>query len=356
MKLYLDLPGGSYDILIEEGILTRASEHLSLDRKVAIITDDGVPSRYAEAVATCCKHPTVITLPQGEASKSLDSFTDIQQLLLTGGFTRSDAIVAVGGGVCGDLAGFCAATYMRGIDFYNIPTTLLSQVDSSVGGKTAVNFAGYKNMIGSFYQPKKVLIDPAVLSTLPPRQLACGMAEVIKMAITRDAALFEKLEQTAPYTDLSQVIYSALAIKAAVVAADEKEGGLRKVLNFGHTAGHAIEHLYGFDGAAEGEDLLYHGECVAIGMLPLTAPAIRQRLQTVLTKYNLPLLPPAWKNGFSDGMAEVLTEAILHDKKAGEGAVSFVLCDGIGTHRFEKLDQASILQLMNSWTEQAAHQ
>ncbi len=351
MKLHVDLGNNAYDIHIERGLLSRAGELLALSRRVAIITDTGVPAAYAKAVAAQCRRPLIITVPEGESGKSLDSFTSIQKQLLDAHFTRSDAIVAVGGGVCGDLAGFCAATYMRGIDFYNIPTTLLSQVDSSVGGKTAVNLAGYKNMIGSFYQPKAVLIDPDVLSTLPPRQLACGMAEVIKMAATRDAALFASLEEGEPYHNIEEIIHRALSVKAAVVAADEREADLRKVLNFGHTIGHAIEHLYG-EKESDPALHLYHGECVSVGMLPLCEGETKARVAALLKKYALPTLPPPWQNGVPAGMADTLTSAVLHDKKATGDSVSFVFCPRIGEFRFEKRGEAQISAMIADWLSQ----
>ena len=166
MVIPVKLPLGSYDITIERGVLKKAGQLLNLERKVLIVTDSGVPEEYSKAVAAQCKTPYIATVPEGEESKSLEIFEKLCAAMLEHGFTRSDCVVAVGGGVCGDLAGFAAASYMRGIDFYNIPTTVLSQVDSSVGGKTAVYFGGVKNIIGAFYQPKAVLIDPETLKTL----------------------------------------------------------------------------------------------------------------------------------------------------------------------------------------------
>ena len=191
MTLTMDLGNKSYDIIIERGALSRIGEILPLNRRVLIVTDAGVPAEYSDAVASACTSSIKVTLEPGEGSKSFECLQMLLEKMLTGGFTRTDAVVAVGGGVCGDLAGFAAACFMRGIDFYNVPTTLLSQVDSSIGGKTAVNLAGYKNCVGAFYQPKRVVIDPCVLKTLPPRHLACGLAEAIKMAATCDKELFE---------------------------------------------------------------------------------------------------------------------------------------------------------------------
>ncbi len=310
---------GSYDIVIERGAIHRLSEYMKLDRRVLIVTDDGVPSSYARAVADACRTPTVVTLPQGEPTKSLSSFELLCRRMLDGGFTRTDAVVAVGGGVCGDLAGFAAASFMRGIDFYNIPTTLLSQVDSSVGGKTAVDLGSIKNCIGAFYQPKAVVIDPDVLATLPPRQLASGLAEVIKMAATCDAELFYDLENGLADTDIVDVISRALDIKQRVVEADEKESGLRRVLNFGHTIGHGIESTTG----------LFHGECVALGMLPMCSGEVMARLISLYKMYGLPT--------DTDCDPEAVAEAVTHDKKLDGATLSTVYVESIGQFELRKL-------------------
>ena len=179
MVLRLSLGENSYDIIIERGCLKKAGEYLNLDRKVLIVTDDGVPSQYAQAVASFCKYPHIVTLPQGEQTKNFNSYIHLCKEMLENNFTRTDCVVAVGGGVVGDLAGFAASAFMRGIDFYNVPTTVLSQVDSSIGGKVAVNLDGIKNCVGAFYPPRAVVIDPDVLSSLPDRQIAAGLAEAL---------------------------------------------------------------------------------------------------------------------------------------------------------------------------------
>ena len=202
MIVKVNLPINAYEIKIERGILNKADEELNLNRKVMIVTDDGVPSKYAELLKTKCRDAFVFVLKQGEESKNLDNFAAIEKALLENNFSRKDCVVALGGGVVGDLSGFAASCFMRGIDFYNIPTTVLSQVDSSVGGKTAVDFNGVKNIVGTFYQPKKVLIDPDVLNTLSDRQKANGLVEAIKMAATFDEALFEIFEKAEKFEDL----------------------------------------------------------------------------------------------------------------------------------------------------------
>jgi 3-dehydroquinate synthase len=307
---------GSYGITVERGALARAHELFDLDRRVLILSDDGVPAAYVQALAAQCTTPTVLILPQGEASKSFSSFEKVLLTMLEAGFTRTDALLAVGGGVCGDLGGFAASAFMRGIDFYNVPTTLLSQVDSSVGGKTAIDLGGIKNCVGAFYPPKGVLIDPDVLLTLPARQMACGMAEVIKMAATSDGALFSDLERG--LSDMTEIISRALDIKIAVVEADEHEGGLRRVLNFGHTVGHGIE------AATE----LLHGECVALGMLPMCADGVRERLLSLYTRYGLPTA--------MQGDGARVAEAILHDKKLAGKMLCTVFVPAVGEFEFRR--------------------
>ena len=329
MTITVTLPHQAYDITVERGLLSRAASLIPLNRRVLIVTDTGVPAQYARTVAEQCQAPTLVTVEQGEGSKSLPTFEMLCRTMLEQGFTRKDCVVAVGGGVVGDLAGFAAASYMRGIDFYNIPTTLLSQVDSSIGGKVAVNFEGIKNILGAFYQPRAVLIDPDTLDTLDARQLASGMAEAIKMALTFDAEFFTALEDGS--ADIEQIILHSLECKRRVVEADEKEAGLRKVLNFGHTVGHAIESLGG----------RLHGECVAIAMLPMAAPALRPRIAAVLERYHL---PTRWQGNPAD-----LFAAASHDKKANANGVSVVTLPEIGSFAFEQWSEQRLRQVMEEY-------
>ncbi len=320
MKVDVRTQPDPYTVHIEREILRRAGEILPLNRRVLVVTDSGVPKEYVETVCAQCAAPTAVTLPSGEETKSFSSLQTLCRVMLEKGFTRTDAVVAVGGGVIGDLAGFAASVYMRGIDFFNCPTTLLSQVDSSIGGKTAVNFEGVKNVIGTFYQPSAVLIDPLTLDTLPKRQIASGMAEVIKMAATFDADLFEALENG--NLPIEEIIARALRIKARVVEADTREAGLRRVLNFGHTVGHGIE-------SAEGLGGLTHGECVALGMLVMSGGEMRERIRRVLKKWGLPTEIHA-------DVSKVL-EALSHDKKASGDRISVITCDAPGSYSIETL-------------------
>ncbi len=321
MVLPLSLEKNSYDIIIERGCLKNASRYLSLDRKVLIVTDDGVPAEYSGILASFCAHPHIVTLPQGEATKCFDSYMRLCGEMISLGFTRTDCVVAVGGGVVGDLAGFVAATYMRGVDFYNIPTTLLSQVDSSVGGKTAIDVDGVKNVIGAFKQPKKVLIDPDLLSTLPARHISNGLAESVKMALTSDKSLFELIENGVTKDNLEEIITKSIIIKKNVVEQDEKESSLRRVLNFGHTVGHGIETAMDLT--------LLHGECVALGMLPMCDTSVRARLVPVLKALSLPVT--------AEFDTENVINAIRHDKKLSGADINVVYVGEIGTFEFRKL-------------------
>ncbi len=323
--LHMHLPAGGYDITVERGVLSRAKDVLSLDRRVLIVTDDGVPAQYAACVAAQCREAHVVTVAAGEGSKSFPVLEMLCQKLLTLGFTRTDCVVAVGGGVVGDLAGFAAASYMRGIDFYNIPTTVLSQVDSSIGGKVAINLGGVKNIVGAFYQPRAVLIDPEVLSTLPARQIANGLCESIKMSLTSDPELFAIFERGEALERIDTVIERSLCIKRDVVEKDERETGLRRVLNFGHTLGHGIE-------GAEELHGLCHGECVALGMLPMCSDEVRARLLPVLRSLGL----PTEIRGDLDRMLEIAT----HDKKCEGESISVVYVDRVGSFEILRMPTA----------------
>ena len=331
MLIPVNPENGRYDIVLEQGALKKAGQLLDLDRCVLIVTDSGMPRRYADALAAQCKEPILVTIPGGEASKSIAQFEQLLSTMLRADFTRRDCVAAVGGGVVGDLSAFAASCYMRGIDFYNIPTTLLSQVDSSVGGKTAVNLDGVKNIVGTFCQPSRVLIDPETLQSLDPRQLHAGLAEAIKMAATFDAELFALIEASESLQDdLPEIIRRSLCIKRDVVEQDPKEHGLRKVLNFGHTVGHAIESFH--------KGTMLHGECVSLGMLPMCSAPVRARLKKVLEKYQLPTQIAQTR--------QQLLPYLLHDKKMGTGRISVVFVEEIGTFTLRELSPEDILDLL----------
>ena len=328
-KLHVELGPRGYDITVGKGLLPSAGQIFNLKRRVLILTDSGVPTEYAKTVADCCEDAKIITVREGEGSKSLSTLEQVLAAMAKQEMGRGDCLVAVGGGVVGDLGGFAAATYMRGIDFYNIPTTLLSQLDSSVGGKTAVNIGGIKNLAGAFHQPRGVIIDTGVLKTLPTRQLSAGIAEAVKMSLTSDGELFSYFESCDDCfgEGLEKIIISSLKIKKWVVENDEKEIGLRKILNFGHTLGHGIE--------SQGQ--LYHGECVALGMLPFCSDSVRQRLVPVLQKLRLP-------TSISCDIEKAATLALYDKKRVSDGVVC-IFVDEVGSYRTEKISFEDVISL-----------
>lgn len=333
MIIDVNIPNDEYEIVIDKGLLDNIDSYIKLDRKVLIVTDNGVPAEYSQKVAAKCKESYIETLEFGEESKSLASFERLQKVMLVNGFSRHDCVVAVGGGVIGDLAGFVAASYMRGIDFYNIPTTVLSQVDSSIGGKTAVNFNGVKNIIGAFYQPKKVIIDTDVHLSLPARQVSNGLSEALKMAACFDKDLFEMMEQGCTEDNLYDIVSGAIKIKKMVVEEDVKESGLRKALNFGHTIGHGIEV------ASDGK--LWHGECVGIGMLMMCDEDARKRIKVAMENMSLPTA--------ADFDVEKAIEAISHDKKSKAGKISTVYVSKIGSFEFRDMTMEEIADVIHEF-------
>jgi 3-dehydroquinate synthase len=330
----------SYVIRVGNGLLTlvgRECRRLGLGRRCAIITDENVAPRYAEAVEKSLMaagfSPLRITLPAGEKSKSLKTVAACYDQLAAHRLERKSFIVALGGGVVGDLAGFVAATYLRGIALVQIPTTLLAQVDSSVGGKVGVNLKAGKNLVGSFHQPRLVLCDLTTLQTLPPRELRAGLAEVIKYGIIYDAALFRQLEKQMPRLLkldaglMGAVVARCCAIKAEVVSQDETETGRRAILNFGHTIGHAIEAI-----TAYGQYL--HGEAIAIGQVAAAwlstrlaglPPAEVPRIRDLFVRAGLPV-----ELALSEARWRRLEAAMRLDKKVSGGEIKFVLAEKIG--------------------------
>lgn len=323
MILPVKTSAGGYNIYLERGALKKTGEYFNLNRKTLVVTDSGVPARYAKQVADLCGEAHIVTLPEGERTKCFESYKLLLAEMVKYDFTRTDCVAAVGGGVIGDLAGFVAASYMRGVDFYNIPTTVLSQVDSSVGGKVAVDFEGYKNIVGAFYPPKGVIIDPNTLETLPERQISNGLAESVKMALTSDSELFSLFENGNAYDRIDTVIERSVKIKCDVVEKDEKEGGLRKILNFGHTLAHAVE-------SENKMQNLYHGECVALGMLSMCSPDVKTRLTAVLKKLSLP-------TELSVDVSSLL-EAVKHDKKMSGSKITVIYVPKVGTYEMRETE------------------
>jgi len=348
-QLAVALPGREYDILIEKGLLGRAGEYcraaLPRARRLAVVTDSTVGPLYLAQVQTGLEQAGFavkgITVPAGESAKSLEQLGRLYDEMLRFGLSRTDAVVALGGGVVGDLAGFAAATVLRGVDYVQIPTTLLAQVDSSVGGKVAIDLPAGKNLAGAFWQPRLVLVDPECLHSLSDRTFSDGMAEVIKYGCIRDADFFAFLDRcggrAGVMEHIEQVLYTCCDIKRQVVLADERDTGERMVLNFGHTVGHAFELAGGY------EDWT-HGQGVAAGMvwaarlgerLGVTPTGTQEAIRTILVKYGLPThLPCPW---------ETMVEAIGLDKKRAQDGISFVLLEELGRAKPVKMQTNQLL-------------
>jgi 3-dehydroquinate synthase len=345
-RIEVDLGERGYPVYIGAGLLEAvgaAARQAAAGRRVALVTDPTVDGLYGERVrlALCSagREVTAVVVPEGEAAKQLSQVERLYHQAVAAGLERDDLVVALGGGTVGDAAGFFAATYLRGVAFLQVPTTLLAQIDASVGGKVGVNLAEGKNLVGAFHQPRAVVVDPAVLRSLQPSELRSGLAEVVKHGILGDPALFTRLEGWPPPEDwtrdwpseseLTEAVRAAVAVKAAVVARDEREAGPRMVLNLGHTAGHAAEALSGFGPVR-------HGEAVAYGMGVEARLAVRLglcpedeagRIIALLRRLGLPtrreeLAVPV-------GVAE-LQGALLRDKKVRRGRVRWVLPCRIG--------------------------
>lgn len=327
----------SYSIVLEDSFeqLAREMEPLGAEeRRICIVTDSQVGPLYKEAVkqelSRICKKVTIYTIEAGEEHKTLDTVKGLYEHLILEHFDRKDILAALGGGVVGDLTGFTAATYLRGIRFIQIPTTLLSQVDSSIGGKTGVDFDNWKNMVGAFHMPSLVYMNLSVLKTLPDRQFASGMAEILKHGLIRNAAYYEQLlkDQAAirnrEYKALLPMIAESCRIKRAVVEADPTEQGERALLNFGHTIGHAVEKLKDFR--------LLHGECVAVGMAAAGFISWQRGLLDIdemekITEGLRAFSLPVSTEGLDAGK---VVETTRSDKKMEAGSIKFVLLRSIG--------------------------
>lgn len=326
-----------YDIVIENSFTDLVKELSAFgikERKLCIVTETNVADYYLEEVKNIlegeCADLQVYIFQEGEASKNLSTVDNLYQFLITHEFDRKDMLLALGGGVTGDLTGFAAATYLRGIDFVQIPTSLLAQVDSSIGGKTGVDYHAYKNMVGAFYMPKLVYINVNTVKTLSERQYHSGLGEVIKHGLIRDKAYFEWLQENkeavAKREDaaLAHMIEGSCQIKRAVVEEDPKEHGVRATLNFGHTLGHSIEKLMNFS--------LTHGECVAIGSLLAADISCKrgyiseqenEEIKQMYHYFDFPVLP-------GNLMAEDIVKETRHDKKMEHGKIKFILLNKVG--------------------------
>ncbi len=344
--------GRPYEIFLGRGLLAKAGtlirEVHTKGTKALVVCDSNVTPLYAKTVSDSLikagyRTVSVLTFPAGEKHKRMETIMHIYKALATGQFDRSDVIVALGGGVTGDMAGYAAATWMRGIDFVQIPTSLLAQVDSSIGGKTGVDIPEGKNLVGAFWQPIRVIADIDTLSTLPQEYVTDGMGEVVKSACIRDKALFELLEKDQAFSPdlLLEIVRRCMLVKCRVVENDEKESGERKLLNYGHTLGHALEKQMNYTGIS-------HGCAVAVGMAALTAASERNglteegttaRLCALLQKFGLPTVGPLPVSSYID--------AVKLDKKCIGGSVDLVLLSRIGDafcHRLKTDDLSEFLQ------------
>ena len=338
--------GKIYEILIEKGIMDNCGSYIkkvSAAKKVCVITDSNVAPLYLDKVVKSLEdvgyEVCSFVFKAGESSKTTATVVEMVEFLAENALTRKDLVVALGGGVCGDMAGFAAAIYLRGIDFVQIPTTLLSQVDSSVGGKTGVDLPQGKNLCGAFHQPVLVLIDPFALNTLSDDFFSDGMGEVIKAGCIKSASLFEKIETEDVKENIEDIIYACVDIKRGVVERDEKEQGERALLNFGHTIGHGIEKLHNFSGIS-------HGEAVGIGMAMiskigenagLTENGTSARIKAVLEKFNMKTA--------DDNAVEDIIAAMQSDKKRTSSGINFVMLKKIGDSFIYPVENEKINEL-----------
>lgn len=330
--------GRPYEVIIEAGLLPQCGKLTAgvvSAKKAVIVTDDAVGELYGETAMESYKNAgfsvELFTFPRGEQSKSHEVLLNLYNFLAACGVTRSDIIVALGGGVVGDLAGFAAATYQRGIDFIQIPTTLLAQVDSSVGGKTAVNISAGKNLVGAFHQPLLVICDTKTLDTLSDEIFSDGMGEVVKYGAIRSKSLFTKLKNGNVRSDMSEIIAECIRIKADIVRADEFDKGERMLLNFGHTIGHAIEKYCNFGGIS-------HGKAVAVGMAYISKKAEEKGMISAGTASEITACLKM--NGLPcsvDIPEQILYEYSLGDKKRSADGISVILAEKIGQSVIKKM-------------------
>ncbi|OQY42687.1 MAG: 3-dehydroquinate synthase [Fusobacteriia bacterium 4572_74] len=346
-KLHINLDEKSYDIFIEKGIFEEVGKYISKvykKKKIVVVTDTNVDRLYGDKLLRNLQNSgytaVKVVFNAGEENKNFDILTEVYEKIIDSGIKRGDLLIAFGGGVVGDLAGFAASTIYRGIDFIQIPTTLLAQVDSSVGGKVAVDTTRGKNLVGSFYQPKVVIIDPEFLKTLDKREVRSGMAEVIKYGVIYDIEFFDYLlgkeDLKGFMADIKKIIKKCCEIKAKIVEKDELDIGIRMILNFGHTLGHAIEKYYNYTKYT-------HGEAISIGMyeitrlgekLGITKAGESDKIKQILKKYNLPIE--------DEVKLEDLIEIMKTDKKNISGILNFIFLSEIGKVEIKKVTEEEI--------------
>lgn len=311
----INLPNKEYKVHIDSGLLSDIDKYIDVFREIVIVTDDFIPKQYLKLLTDKISSPLIFEVPMGETSKSIDVVYSIINEMIESNISRSALIIALGGGVIGDLTGFIASIYMRGIDFIQIPTTLLSQIDSSVGGKVGINSENMKNSIGAFYQPKVVLIDPETLNTLSEKEFNNGIAEMIKYGLIADKSLFYDLLNKNIKENIEYYISKCVEIKQSIVEVDELDTGIRQILNFGHTIGHALEQDSNYS--------LLHGEAVSLGMYLMSVGfTYHNDLVRILNKYSLPI-----KHDYD---LETIFNYIKTDKKVMNNKLNIILVEEIG--------------------------
>ena len=319
----INIPNKEYKVHINNGLLYDIDKYIDVYREIVIVTDDFIPKEYLKVLKSKIANPLIFEVPMGESSKSIDIAYSIINEMIEENISRSALIIALGGGVIGDLTGFIASIYMRGIDFVQIPTTLLSQIDSSVGGKVGINSENMKNSIGSFYQPEVVLIDPKTLNTLSEKEFNNGMAEMIKYGLIADKSLFYDILKNDIKENIEYYINKCIEIKRSFVIKDELDTGIRQMLNFGHTIGHAIEQDSNYE--------ILHGEAVSIGMNLMSIDSIYHKdLIAILNKYSLPMN--------CDYDLETIYNYIKTDKKVINNKLNIIVVEEVGKGLIKTID------------------
>lgn len=330
MELYVKTASGKYPIYLGRDILDKIKRHVSFEQKILLITDENIPIQLRDKVKAAVDSCYEYVCHPGEKSKTLTVYESIIKYLIENHFSRMDIIIALGGGVIGDLSGFVAATYLRGIAYINIPTTTLAQIDSSIGGKVAINVENTKNMIGSFYPPQAVIIDFDTLKSLDLRNYESGLAEAMKCGMIADASLFSLFEHYEE-ASIEEIVFKSLMVKKNIVEQDEREGGLRKVLNFGHTLGH------GFESYGQCQEWL-HGEAVALGIYKIVNEDLKKRLRPIYEKLHWPTECVYDKDRVYD--------YILNDKKANHNFIDVILVEKIGECKIQRMHIAELKALL----------
>ncbi|MFV0381731.1 MAG: 3-dehydroquinate synthase [Breznakia sp.] len=332
MKLTMQTSSKTYNIVIGKHILNTLHNYIDTTRKIFILSDTNIPNIFIDEIIAQCPHHFIFKVTPGETSKSIKTYESVLQACLSFQMARDDLLIAIGGGVIGDLGGFVAASYLRGIDYVFIPTSTQAQVDSSIGGKVAINLDNTKNMVGSFYQPSFVFIDIITLSTLPQRHLMSGLVEALKAGLIKDPILYAYFKENTYMQHLEDVIYRSLLVKKTIVEQDEKEQHLRKILNFGHTIGHAIESYYNLKD-------YFHGECVAMGM-PYFIPDETLKKEVIhILKAMKTYDTPNFNN-------QDLFAYILLDKKRKQDHIDVIEVEKVGHAKIIEKKLCSILKLL----------